>query len=58
MMFPFFVIIVYYFSGNFIMTKLVEDKEKRFRETLKIMSLSHNMYTLSYFLFSGLVITA
>lgn len=36
---PFALIVIYYFSGGFVLTKLVEEKENGIRESLKIMSL-------------------
>lgn len=48
---------IYYFSGGFVLTKLVEEKETGMRESLKIMSLQRNSYGMSYFISTGITIT-
>ena len=51
-------------SARFTLSNMVQEKEKKIRETLKLMSLSIDSYALSYFIFqaifavlSGLIIT-
>lgn len=53
---PFGLIVIYFFSGGFVLTKLVEEKESGMRESLKIMSLNQNSYGMSYFIFTGITI--
>ena len=43
------IAIIFSFSGRFILTNIVHDKETKMRETLRIMSLSRFSYLMSYF---------
>jgi hypothetical protein len=38
-------------NARFILQTMVEDRENKVRETLKLMSLSRNSYGLSYLIF-------
>lgn len=38
-------------SSRFILQSMVQDKQNKMRETLRLMSLSQVSYALSYFLF-------
>lgn len=46
---------VYSFSGRFILSNMVNDKETKMRESLRIMSLSRMSYSLSYFIVQGVL---
>jgi len=35
-----FIVIAFFFSGKYILTNVVADKENKMRETLKIMGLT------------------
>ena len=50
-----FTVVVYSLQGRFVLSQLVNDKESKMRETLRIMSLSRVSYSLSYFVMQGLV---
>jgi len=41
-------------SARFIMQSMVQEKETKVRESLKIMSLSSRGYILSYFYLNGI----
>ena len=49
------IAIIFSFSGRFILTNIVADKETKMRETLRIMSLSRLSYASSYFIVQGCI---
>jgi hypothetical protein len=44
-----FMVIAFFFSGRYILTNVVADKENKMRETLRIMGLTQFNYALSFF---------
>jgi hypothetical protein len=47
-------IFAFFFSGRYILTNVVADKENKMRETLRIMGLTQFNYALSFFCAQGI----
>ena len=50
-----FIVIAFFFSGRFILTNVVADKENKMRETLKIMGLTQLNYASSFLIVQGVI---
>jgi hypothetical protein len=53
----FMVAFIFSFSGRYILSNMVTDKETKMRETLRIMGLTQFNYAFSYFTIQGIFST-
>ncbi len=51
----FFAPYIFMFQSRFIIQSIVEDKKTNMKETLRLMSLTRFAYSMSFFIFQGIL---